>query len=382
MTRTLFAICLVLSIVLSVAILAGCSKRNPVLQEPEDNLAPSGLTAIPDTVKVTLTWTRNTEAEGTAGFSGYYVYCTSRLNGLTQLPPESLQYHQIPNCPYTTNTAVVTHDPRTNQPLIKGTKYYFYVRSMINGELSYASQWAISSPRPEGEGTIYGFVSADSTAPAYGIRSGFHWKTGASSVITYNIKMPYFVWRESLRVDTVSPYGTNNYEILEVTPSANDSCIRGYNAEDTTTTSRRLTWRDTTDHALGTTYTDIHKHGWAFRDSLALIDLVAEISGSQVMLTSPNINSTIPLASAWGAEGKETLIADLPGGWTTPSATDIDPLSRQVTLNVGLTGQAYQLYTYSGKYAKIRIDSVQTVGSTIKVSFHYAYQLVTGVKSF
>ena len=91
-----------------VLVLAGCSKKpTQYVDTIPTNYAPSSVTAYPDTVKVTVKWVRNTEAEAQSGFGGYYVYCTSRsmtyagtatdsVVGLAKLPPTVCSIFRFP----------------------------------------------------------------------------------------------------------------------------------------------------------------------------------------------------------------------------------------------------------------------------------------------
>ena len=372
---------------LVVLVIAGCSKK-PSDYKAETNYAPSSVIAYPDEVKVILKWARSSEAEAQGGFGGYYVYCTSRLLtntantadsiiGLAQLPAESLQYFQVPGCPFTgTDQAVVTNDPTTGNLLTKGQKYYFYVRTLVDGQLSWAGNWARSSPRPEGGAEIYAFVPFDTLAGAKGLYSVLELKMSGTSIDTNLFKVPISSWRDTLIDSTVSPVTTT------YTPASGDSVLCGYWPDTTLVTRRSKAWTDTTHTAtqFNTLATKKVPYSW---NPVITANLVAKkISATQVELWSPDVNTAIPYPNMWGTNGLETLIQTLPGGWTTSQPSTFYTTSHSITLNVGESGNVYQLRLSGDYYAKMRVDSVTTSGNSIKVSFYYAYQLVSGFGSF
>ena len=114
------------------------------------------------------------------------------------------------------------------------------------------------------------------------------------------------------------------------------------------------------------------------------IDIVAKkISATQVELQSPQVNTAIPVSGFWGTTGKENYIQTLPGGWAACTTEPFLATATSIVLNVGETGNVYQFRTIDGYYVKIRIDGVTAAGNnSIKVAFHYAYQMAAGVKSF
>ena len=376
---------------LVVLVIAGCSKKpTPYEDTIPTNYAPSSLIAYPDTVNVTVKWVRNSEAEAQSGFGGYYVYCASRsmtyaglatdsIVGLAELPADSLQYFQVPGCPFSgIDSAVVSIDPLIGTKLIKGQKYYFYVRTMVDGQLSWAANWGLSSPRPEGEAEIYAFVPFDTTSGAKGLYSVLELrKMTTTLVIDTNLyKVPISKWRDTLIDSTVSPI-TNTY-----TPSAGDSVLCGYWPDTLLVTRRSKAWTDTT-HTQTIINTLKTRNVAAMTAPVTIADLVAEkIDDAQVKLWSPNVNPAILYPKIWGDYGLETLIQPLPGGWGASVPATFNTTSTSVTLNVGDTGNAYQLKLSGDYYAKIRVDSVTTSGNSIKINFHYAYQLVSGFKSF
>lgn len=389
-----------------VLVIAGCSKKpTPYAETIDTNYAPSSVTAYPDTVKVTVKWARSSEAEAQSGFGGYYVYCTSRsltyappstvdsIVGLAQLPPESLQYFQVPGCPFSgIDSAVVTNDPTTGNKLVRGQKYYFYVRAMVDGQLSWAANWSRSSPRPEGDADIYAFVPFDTTSGAKGLFSVLELKRSVTSIIDSLYKVPISTWRDTLidstgyTIDTtVTPHDTIYVPPVVTTtytPASRDSVLCGYWPDTSLVTRRSKVWTDTTH-----TQTIINKlKRKSFASIMAPINvanLVAkQISATQVELWSPDINTAIPYPNYWGTSGLETLIQTLPGGWVTSVPATFSSSAHSITLNVGESGNAYQLRLIGSYYAKIRVDSVTTSGNSIKVSFHYAYQLVSGFQSF
>lgn len=376
-----------------VLVIAGCSKKpTPYQETTAENYAPSSFIAYPDTGKVTVKWARNTEAEAQSGFGGYYVYCTSRSGGLAELQPDSLQYFQVPDCPFTgIDSAVVTHDPNTGIKLTRGQRYYFYVRTMVDGEVSWASNWARSSPRPEGDADIYAFVPFDTTAGAKGLYSVLAIKRGATSISDSLYKVPISSWRDTLvdstgfTIDTmVTPHDTTIVPVTTYFP-AYDSVLCGY-WQDTSLVTKRVVKRDTIIWTKIDTVVFNKRSVRILVSPETLATLVAKkISATQVVLWSPDVNTAVPDIKGWNSRGSETLIQSLPGGWGTSVPTVFNSTSQAETLTVGETGNAYQLKINSADssyYAKIRVDSVTTSGNSIKVSFHYAYQLVTGFQSF
>lgn len=366
-----------------VLVIAGCSKK-PSEVVSEANYAPSSFIAYPDTVKVTVKWVRNTEAEAQSGFGGYYVYCTSRSGGLAELQPDSLQYFQVPGCPFTgVDSAVITSDPATNIKLSKGQKYYFYVRTMVDGEVSWAADWARSAPRPEGDAEIYAFVPFDTTAGAKGlyavlalIRKGT--TTSDTSVVDSLFKVPTSSWRDTLIDSTASPV------VTAYTPTVGDSVLCGYWADTSLVTRRVIRWNS--DSTKKDTVSLKRRSVFTLVAPETLATLVAKkISATQVELWTPDVNTAVPDIKGWNSRGLETLIQTLPGGWGTSVPTEFYSTSQAVTMTVGETGNAYQMKIKDGDYsyyAKIRVDSVTTLGNSIKVNLHYAYQLVSGFDSF
>lgn len=372
---------------IAVLVLAGCSKK-PSEYVAETNYAPSSITAYPDEVKVTVKWVRNTEAEAQSGFGGYYVYCTSRsmtyagsaldsIVGLAELPSDSLQYFQVPGCPFTgIDSAVVTHDPTTGNQLTKGQKYYFYVRTMVDGEISWAANWARSSPRPEGDADIYAFVPYDTTSGAMGLYSILALIRGNAIVTDSLFNVPISSWRDTLIDSTAIPVTTT------YTPASGDSVLCGVWPDTFLVTRRSNVWTDTTHTA---TFINVLKQPNVkySMNHVRNASLVAKkISATQVELWSPDVNTAIPFIKCWNSYGTETLIQVLPGGWGMPAPTTISIDAHSVVLNVGESGNVYQLKIGNSYYAKIRVDSVTTSGNSIKVSLHYAYQLVAGFQSF
>jgi hypothetical protein len=376
-----------LAALMVVLVVAGCSKKPTEYADTlADNYAPSSIATYPDTVKVTVKWVRNSDAEAQAGFGGYYVYCTSRsltyygtstdsIVGLAQLPAESLAYFQVPGSPFTgTDEAVVTHayDPLTGSQvqLKTGTKYYFYVRTMVDGELSWASNWSWSSPRPEGDAKIFAFVPFDTAAGDSGLYGALELKQDriAWKINPKLFRTPINTWRDTLIDSTLIPPVTT---II-------DSAVCGYLADT-------LYWtRRSKVDSSGTIV--IHRWGYVRKtilpDTVRVIDLIAKkISANQVQLQSPMTNDAIPMSGIWGTTGKENLIQPLPGGWAAGTSVPFSATSYTATVTVGETGTTYQFYT-GGYYVKIRIDSVEVDGNSIRVTFRYAYQMVAGVKSF
>jgi hypothetical protein len=380
-----------------VLVITGCSKKPA---GPEDdsaiNYAPASIVAYPDTVNVTVKWARNSEAEAQSGFGGYYVYCTSRsmtyaggttdsVVGLAQLPPESLQYFQVPGCPFVgIDSVVVTQDPLFMTALKRGTKYYFYVRTMVDGELSWASNCSWSSPLAQGDAKIFAFVPFDTLAGDSGLYAGLELKkstAGTGAIIpTLTPRIPVTVWRDTLIDSTAVP------PTMIVTPATHDSVICGYLLID-------KKYRGASGDTLAKKTVVIIQSGKAVHKirnyalvtmstRVAAIDLVAKkLSATQVVLQSPMVNDAIPTSNSWGADGKDVLIQYLPGGWNISIPQAFLPTSQSIVLNVGESGNAYQLYI-SGCYVKIRVDEVLAVGNSIKVTFHYSYQMVAGIKSF
>lgn len=378
-----------------VMAIAGCSKKpSEYAEEIPDNYAPSSIATYPDTVKVTVKWIRNSEAEAQAGFGGYYVYCTSRsltyygtttdsVVGLAQLPAESLAYFQVQGSPFTgVDQAVVTHayDPltETQVQLKRGTKYYFYVRTMVDGELSWASNWSWSSPRPEGDAKIFAFVPFDTMAGDSGLYGCLELRRVTSNMTISPLLLPYKVpittWRDTLIDSTQVP------PVTIVTPSGHDSVICGFMDQPGDT----LWYKRSKIDSLGNTVFHYMKYKYlgTMNASVTAIDLVAKkISATQVELQSPMTNTAIPMSGFWGTTGKENLIQTLPGGWDACTSVPFLSTSYNVVLNVGETGNVYQFYT-GGYYVKIRIDGVEAYGNSIRVTFHYAFQMAAGVKSF
>jgi hypothetical protein len=390
MFRKLLPLALVLLILASMAII-GCSKK-PSDYEPDTDYGPTSIMAYPDTAKVTIKWVRNSEAEAQSGFGGYYVYCTSRriadvnnndsIVGLTLLPAESLAYFQVPGCPLSgTDSVVVTSDPTTGGALLQGTKYYFYVRTSVDGELSWASQWAWSSPRPENNASIYSFVSFDTLAPD----TMGQWANLQVTKLNTLYKIPIVAWRDTVIDSTATPV------TVTIRPATYDTMVCGYVAWDSIATKSYIVWGDTS-HITKKTVLGAKVHvdtktknlnpSRCRVGNLVNVDLVAEkISSTQVRLVCPNVNTAIPEGGAWN-EGRETLIKELPGGWTAYEPVSFLSTDYSVTLTVGQTGGIYQFRTNAGNYGKMRVDSVQTAGNAIKVTFHYAYQMVANLKSF
>jgi len=371
-----------------VLVIVGCSKKPSEYADGlATNYAPSSMSTYPDTVKVTVKWVRNSDAEAQAGFGGYYVYCTSRtvtyygtetdsIVGLAQLPDDSLQYFQVPGCPFSSiDSVAVTNDPLTGIKLVRGTKYYFYVRTMVDGELSWASNWSWSSPRPEGDAKIFAFVPFDILAGDSGLYAALELKkTIALSISPVLYRTPITTWRDTLIDSTLIP------PVTTITPSDHDSVICGYLPEDTLFIKRvkvdsagNVIFRIKTKKPVGPMIASV----WA-------IDIVAKkISATQVELQSPQVNTAIPMSNFWGTDGKENYIQTLPGGWAACTTDPFYTTSTSVVLNVGESGNVYQFYISGGYYVKLRIDSVTAAGNnSIKVAFHYAYQLAAGVKSF
>jgi hypothetical protein len=376
-----------------VLAVAGCSKK-PSEYEDEipDNFAPSSIATYPDTLKVTVKWVRNSDAEAQAGFGGYYVYCTSRsltyygtstdsIVGLAQLPAESLAYFQVSGTPFTgTDEAVVTHayDPLTgNQVQLKrGTKYYFYVRTMVDGQLSWASNWSWSSPRPEGDAQIFAFVPFDTVAGDSGLYGALELKRNTTTMTINPIlyRVPITVWRDTLIDSTQVP------PVITITPSGHDSVICGYmdfDLDSLPTKRVKVTESGNTVFRIGK-----QRYLGPMNAAVTAIDLIAKkISATQVELQSPMTNDAIPMSGFWGTTGKENLIQSLPGGWAAGTSVPFLATSYTATVTVGETGTTYQFWA-SGYYVKIRIDSVEVDGNSIRVTFRYAYQMAAGVKSF
>ena len=381
-----------------VLVMAGCSKK-PISPEDEvvTNYAPSSITTYPDTVKVTVKWARNSEAEAQSGFGGYYVYCTSRsltyygsatdsIVGLNQLPPESLQYFQVPGCPFKNiDSVVVTHDPLTELKLARGTKYYFYARTMVDNELSWSSDWSWSSPLAQGDAHIFAFVpSLNPLSKDSGLYAGLALRRVTNFIDDSLYKTPITVWRDTLidsldfSVDTtVTPYDTTYNVVTTIIPVDHDTVFCGHMASDTVYQRRKRVWEDGKPVVVLLKYKLIPT-----TVTLAAIDLVAKkISATQVELQSPQTNTAIPLDNVWGIKGKASLIQLLPGGWDMSTPEEFGTSPKSVTLTVGEAGNTYQLYL-SGCYVKIRVDEVAVIDNSIRVTFHYSYQMVPGIRSF
>jgi hypothetical protein len=413
MFRKLFPWAMVLLIV--VVIVAGCSKKPTEYKEQIPNdYAPSAIVAYPDTVKVTIKWARNSDAEAQAGFGGYYVYCTSRsltyyqstsdsIVGLTQLPAESLVYYEVPGSPFEKNTdsVVVIDDPLYKTKLKRGRKYYFYVRSMVDGQLSWASNRAVSSPLAQGDAKIFAYVPFDTLPGDSGLYAGLQLdRDTTKGIISPTLfKTPITIWRDTLIdstditvvidstdiiIDTLAmphdtTYGTDTTWTIHttITPADHDSVICGYmDVKDTVATRRVRFWKD------GKPVVEIRKYKVLdMVKPVTKIDLIAKkISSTQVQLQSPQANTAIPIDGFWGTTGKNTLIQVLAGGWTTSVPDVFNITSTAITLNVG---DVYQCYMSGGYYVKIRIDDIVAQGhNSIKVSFRYSYQMAAGIKSF
>lgn len=379
-----------------VMAIAGCSKKpSEYAEEIPDNYAPSSITTYPDTVKVTVKWIRNSEAEAQAGFGGYYVYCTSRsltyygtttdsVVGLAQLPAESLAYFQVQGSPFTgIDQAVVTHayDPltETQVQLKRGTKYYFYVRTMVDGELSWASNWSWSSPRPEGDAKIFAFVPFDTMAGDSGLYGALEFRrnTGAGTITPVLYRTPITVWRDTMIDSTVIPVDTT------ITPLGYDSVLCGY--MDCPMENDSIYLKRVKIDSAGNTLINVRnkKYVGPMEAPVIATDIVAKkISATQVELQSPQVNTAIPVSGFWGTTGKENYIQILPSGWAACTSEPFLTTSTSIVLNVGETGNVYQFRTIDGYYVKIRIDGVETDGNSIRVTFHYAFQMAAGVKSF
>lgn len=381
-----------MALLLIVMVVAGCSKKPGEYADTlATNYAPNSIVTFPDTVNVTVQWARNSDAEAQAGFGGYYVYCTSRhleyyqstvdsIVGLAQLPAESLQYYQVAGSPFTgVDQVVVTqlYDSTGNVTNLKrGTKYYFYVRTMVDGELSWAANWSRSSPRPEGDAEIYAFVPFDTTTGAKGLYSVLELKVNGTVTDTNLYKVPISNWRDTLIDSTAAPVTTT------YTPASGDSVLCGYWPDTSLVTRRSIVWTDTTH-----TQTIINKLKTrsvaAMLTPITVANLVAKkISATQVELWSPDVNTAIPFPNYWGTSGLETLIQDLPGGWGASVPSTFSTTAHSIMLTVGESGNAYQLKITGNYYLKIRVDSVTALGNSIKVNFRYAYQLVSGFQSF
>ena len=405
--------------IIVVLVIAGCSKKPTEYEKTIPiNYAPNSLTAYPDTDKVTVKWERNSEAEAQSGFDGYYVYCTSRsltyyqgttdsVVGLAQIPAESLQYFQVPGSPFKNiDSVVVTKDPLTNSNLTQGQKYCFYVRSMVDGQLSWAGNWAWSCPRPIGYGTIYAFTppATISDTMGMGLYSGFQFKID-STVTPYKListlhKIPTIKWRIKYSdytyyyPDTLTARKTYSKHFvadtsLRTTDSLQaDTFVCGYVEWDSLPITFKTVWKNNQDTSQGKAYDVLirpkYGSGTFVKPLINYIDLELEkVPGnpSQVRLTCPLLVSNIPVSSAW-AKGRETFIQPLPTGYNTAVPVPFNTTSYSVNLNLGETGNVYQLKTAGSNYAKIQIDSVVTSGNTIKVCFRYAYQMAAGIKNF
>lgn len=398
--------------IIAVLVIAGCSKK-PVDYVPETDYAPQGMVAFPDTNKVVIKWNINTEAEAQSGFEGYYVYCTSRhltsygtendsIMGLALLPAESLQYYEIPNCPFPKgiDTVSIFVDPGTKEKLTFGTKYYFYVRSKVDGQLSWASNWVWSCPRPVGYGTVYAFDTTDHTN---GKSSCFGFKTSNNTIVPQIYTIPTFKWRVQYLDYTWQYPATTVYQNryskhfisadsshLRVTDSLlADTSFVGFAEWDSLPKKFSTVWRSNSDSSLGKMDTLINS--WYKSTTLNSplynnIDLVLErVTGdpTKVRLTCPLTVSNIPVGSAW-SKGRETFIQDYPAGYEGAIPDAFSDSSYSITLNVGTAdfGKVYQIKTAGLNYAKIKIDSVVASGTTVKVCFHYAYQMAAGIKNF
>lgn len=394
MFRKLFPWAMALLLIVMVA--AGCSKKPGEYAATLDaNYAPSSMSTYPDTLNVTVKWVRNSEAEAQGGFGGYYVYCTDRsmtyygtttdsIVGLAQLPAESLQYFQVTGSPFTGVDEVVVsqvYQPLTGTmgSLKRGTRYYFYVRTMVDGELSWASNWSWSSPRPEGDAKIFAFVPFDTLAGDSGLYGAMELRrvtSGTYTIDTNLYKVPITVWRDTLIDSTVIP------PVMTVTPSDHDSALCGYMDQSGDT----LWYKRSKVDSSGNTVFHYFKYKYlgSMNAAVTAIDIVAKkISATQVELWSPQVNTAIPVSGFWGTTGKENYIQTLPGGWAAGTSEPFLSTSTSVILNVGESGNVYQFYVSGGYYVKIRIDSVTAAGNnSIKVAFHYAYQMAAGVKSF
>ncbi|MDO9391939.1 MAG: hypothetical protein Q7U71_09235 [bacterium] len=417
-----------------VLAIAGCSKKPTDYEKTVPvNYAPSGMTAFPDTNNVVIKWTLNAEAESQSGFGGYYVYCTSRyltgyqsasdsIVGLAQLPAESLQYFQVPGCPFPkgVDSVVVTVDPTDGKALVKGTKYYFYVRSLVDGQLSWAGNWVMSCPRPIGYGTIYAYDLTDLTN---GKACGFAFKdkNGLLNPTTYT--MPTLSWKityvDSTPLNDIIPgpvrttYSKRFVAEDELNPldsliarglrttSPADTSVTGFVEWDSLHTNFKTVWKTKpgvdTLYPLGIKAFDIVKQvkydlGSVTNNATLLnnIDLVLErVAGTtnQVRLACPLVISNIPSSSAW-SKGRETFIQDFPSGYDASIPDVFSVTSYGVVLTLGETGNVYQVnvkgnaINAANNYAKIKIDSVVTSGNTIKVCFNYAYQAAIGIKNF
>jgi hypothetical protein len=368
---------------IAVLAIAGCSKKPT--EEYDTNYAPGSVTAYPDTVKVTVKWARNSEAESQSGFGGYYVYCTSRsmtyagtttdsIVGLAQLQDDSLVYFQVPGCPFSgIDSAVVTNDPTTGNLLAPGQKYYFYVRTLVDNQLSWAANWARSAPRPEGNADIYAYVPFDTTSGAKGLYSVLQFDRKSTTIDTNLFKVPISTWRDTLVDSTVLPVTTTWY----------DSVLCGYWPDTAMVTKHYKVWTDTTHTSTIINKGAGRKYFTAIMAPVKVANLVAKkISATQVELESPDLNTAISYPNYWGTNGLETLIQTLPGGWGSPVPGTFSSTAHNITLTVGESGNIYQMKLAGSYYAKMRVDSVTTSGNSIKVSFHYAYQLVSGFQSF
>jgi hypothetical protein len=403
MFRKLLPSVLLLLLVGIVALL-GCSKK-PSDPEIPVNYAPQGMTAFPDIDKVVVKWTRNSEAESQSGFGGYVVYCTSRrildasdndsIVGLTLLTEDSLQYFQVPGCPTLGDSAVVTVDPTDGKALKQGTKYYFYVRSIVDGQLSWAGNWVWSSPRPIGYGTIYAFTPY--TVPgAVGDSSNFQFgatpKLYATPLIKWRIKYSdvTYYYPDTLLINariTYSKHFVADTSLRTTDSLLADTSVCGYVEWDSLPVAFKTVWKDNKDTSLGKAYDLLveKKGSDAYvAPLLNSIDLVLEkVPGnpSQVRLTSPTTVTNIPVAAAWN-KGRETQIQSMPAGYGASVPDVFQTGAYSVLLNLGETGNVYQIKTANSNYAKMQIDSVVTSGNTIKVCFRYAYQMAAGIRNF
>jgi hypothetical protein len=401
---------------LVVLVVAGCSKKPSEYEDSlPTNYAPTSLLAYPDTGTVLIKWVRNAEAEAQSGFRGYYVYCTSRsltgygsttdsIVGLAQLPPESLQYFQVPGCPFTgVDTVTVSKDPLTGTNLAFNTKYYFYVRTMVDDQLSWAGNWVWSCPRPIGYGTIYAYEPTDITNGKF---SCYGFKNSLLRYAPAVYQLPTFKWRIKY-IDSTYYYPSITtarltYSKMFVADTSlrytdtllADTSVIGFVEWDSLPVTFKTVWKDKNDTSKGKSYDLLVRPKKASltenKPLSETVDLVLERvpgNSSQVRLTSPLTVSNIPASSAW-SKGRETFIQEFPAGYTASVPDPFNTTSYGVILNVGETGNVYQLNVRgssnfpANNYAKIQIDSVVNSGNTIKVCFRYAFQSANGIKNF
>lgn len=394
-----------------VLVIAGCSKK-PSEYETEVNYSPSSVTAFPDTSKITIKWAINSEAEA-QDFGGYYIYCTDRaltasggsdsIIGLAQLPAESLQYWQVPGCPFPKGADSVVlsgvgYDSTRIVKFTRGKKYYFYARTMVAGQLSWAANWVRSSPRLERNDSIYAFVpamvAADTLASApkvKGLYSVFSYKHALSadplsppSLSPALYKVPLSTWRDTL-IDSTASSITFTY-----TPASHDSVLCGYWPDTVLPVKRAIVWIDPANTTLGKKIIKLntrkYKSAATKVEPVTIADLVAKYDSptGTVELQSPSANDAIPDSLGWQADGLSTSIQELSGGWSVSVPND---LITDAPPAIATPGKIYQLVMsrVSGTlYAKIRIDDVVTdpTSGIVKVRFHTAFQLVPGFKSF